>query len=98
MKIDLTKTANEELKKVMESRDSIKPLRIYIAGYGWGGPSFGLALDELKEGDESTKIGDYTFVLEGDLIESFDTFTVDYSDNWLRRGFTVTPDRGGASC
>mgnify|MGYP000890053376 FL=1 len=34
MKVDLTQKANDELKKVMESRKDKKPLRIYIAGYG----------------------------------------------------------------
>ncbi len=34
MKIELTETAQEELKKVLESRKDNKPLRIYIAGYG----------------------------------------------------------------
>lgn len=34
MKIDLTERAQEELKKVMDSRKDKKPLRIYIAGYG----------------------------------------------------------------
>lgn len=98
MKVDLTDKAHEELKKVMESRKDKKALRIYIAGYGWGGPSFGLALDELKDGDASTEIGDYTFLVEEDLVESFNAFTIDYSDNWLRRGFSVTPDGGAASC
>lgn len=98
MKIDLTQKAHDELKKLMESRKDKKALRIYIAGYGWGGPSFGLALDELKEGDASIEVGDYTFLIEKDLTESFNAFTIDYSDSWLRRGFSVIPDREGASC
>lgn len=98
VKIDLTEKAHEELKKVMESKKDNKPLRIYIAGHGWGGPSFGLALDELKEGDTKTEVYDFTFLTEKDLTENFGAFTIDYSDNWLRRGFSVMPDRGGASC
>jgi len=34
MIIDLTKRAAEELKKVLETKKTDKPLRIYIAGYG----------------------------------------------------------------
>lgn len=98
MKIELTEMAQEELKKVLDSRKEKKPLRIYIAGYGWGGPSFGLALDELKEGDASVNVGDYTFLIEDYLTESFGSFTIDYSDNWLRKGFSVIPDRGVSSC
>lgn len=98
MKIDLTEKAKDELEKVMESRKEKKPLRIYIAGYGWGGPSFGLALDEHKEGDASMDVGDYTFLIEEDLTESFGSFTIDYSDSWLRRGFSVIPDGRAGSC
>ncbi len=34
MTIDLTTKAAEELTKVIESKKTEKPLRIYIAGYG----------------------------------------------------------------
>ena len=98
MIIDLTDKAAEELTKIIETKKTDKPLRIYIAGYGWGGPSFGLALDEQKEGDSETKVGDFTFLLEEGLEESFGKFTVDYSDNWLRKGFTVIPDRVVGGC
>lgn len=98
MKVDVTERAQEELKKVIKSKDTGKPLRIYIAAFGWGGPSFGLALDELKEGDAKAEVGEYTFLLEEDLVDSFGAFTIDYNDNWLRKGFTVIPDRGGSSC
>lgn len=98
MIIDLTPKATEELTKIVETKKTEKPLRIYIAGYGWGGPSFGLALDEHKEGDIETKIDRFTFLVEEGLEESFGKFTVDYSDNWIKRGFTVIPDRGSSGC
>ena len=98
MKIDLTNKAKVELENLMKSREDKKPLRIYIASFGWGGPEFGLALDELKEGDLKTEINDFTFLIEENLVESFSAFTIDYSNNWLRRGFNVIPDRGGSTC
>lgn len=98
MKVKITDIAQKELKKTLESIKNRKPLRIYVAGYGWGGPSFGLALDELKEGDMKVEVDDYTFLIEEDLAENFGSFTIDYSNNWLRRGFTVIPDRKVSSC
>lgn len=98
MVIDITNSAKTELKKILESKKTDKVLRVYIAGYGWGGPSFGLALDEQKDGDTKIVVDDYTFLIEEGLQESFGKFTIDYSDNWLRKGFSVIPDRGGASC
>lgn len=96
MNINITEKAQEELKKVMEKNK--KPLRIYIAGYGWGGPSFGLALDELKDRDKKVEVGDFIFLIEKDLADTFKGFTIDYSDNWLRRGFSVVPKKGGSTC
>lgn len=98
MVIELTNTASEELKRILDNKKTDKLLRIYIAGYGWGGPSFGLALDEQKDGDTKTVAGDYTFLVEEGLADSFGKFTVDYSNNWLRKGFSIIPDRGGSSC
>jgi hypothetical protein len=57
-----------------------------------------LALDEHKEGDSEAKVEDFTFLLEKGLEEDFGKFTVDYSDNWLKRGFTVIPDRAIGGC
>lgn len=99
MVIDITKQASEELEKVINEKNSHKALRIYIAAYGWGGPSFGLALDESKEGDVELQSGNYKFLVEEDLVDNFGKFTIDYSNNWLKKGFTVIPDRGGGgSC
>lgn len=91
MIIDLTAKAIEELKKVIATKESIKPLRIYIASYGWGGPTFGIALDGQKEEDLILEVEDLKFVIEKELSEGFSKFKVDYSDDWLKRGFSVTP-------
>lgn len=98
MKIEVTPKAKEELKRVLESRKDSKPLRIYIASYGWGGPSFGLALDELKENDISLDADGFKFIIEDYLAENFNSFTIDYSNSWLRKGFSVIPDRIVSSC
>lgn len=99
MKIEITEKAKEELKRVLELRkDNNKPLRIYVASVGWGGPSFGLALDEPKENDLKIDVDDFTFLVEDYLSENFSAFTIDFSDNWLRRGFSVIPDKTISTC
>lgn len=99
MKIEITEKAKNELKRVLELREgNSKPLRIYVASVGWGGPSFGLALDEQKEDDIEVVVEDFTFIVEEVLKDNFGKFTIDYSDNWLRKGFTVIPDRTTSTC
>lgn len=98
MKIDITDVAREELKKLIEQKKTDKSLKIYIASYGWGGPTFGLALDEPKDGDEIINTDDFNFIMEDGLSDNYGKFTVDYSDNWLKRGFSIIPDIVGAGC
>lgn len=99
MNIKLTDIAQEELKKVVDSRKNTnKDLRIYIQGMGWGGPSFGIALDEPKDEDQVIEIDNLKFLLDRDMVNNFSEFIIDYSNNWLRRGFYVTADRGGSQC
>lgn len=91
MDINLSNDASEQLKELMASKkEEGKNLRIYVAAYGWGGPTFGLALDEQKEEDEVFKSGEFDFILDKELLELYEKFNVDYSDTALRRGFTVT--------
>mgnify|MGYP003762541727 CR=1 FL=1 len=98
MKIKITDIAKEQLLKALSSREDNKPLRIYIASFGWGGPSFGLALDEPKEDDVKYEVDDFTFVMEEHIDETFNSFTIDYSNSWIRRGFSVIPDRNVSTC
>jgi len=98
MNIEISNKAQEELKKVLEQRDSQdKHLRIYIAGVGWSGPSFGMALDEQKQDDELTQVGEFKFVVDKDVKENYSGFYVDYSNEWLRRGFRINPIGEGSS-
>lgn len=97
MNIKLTELAQEELRKQLQSKDN-RSLRLYVAGMGWGGPTFGIALDEQKDGDEVIKVDDFTFLLDEDMRANFDDFNIDYSNNWLRRGFNIRAGRGGSSC
>ena len=91
MLVDVTSKAKDKLNELLEGKEAEKSLRIYIAGYGWGGPTFGMALEEAKDGDEKVATEGFNFVVEEDLKEIYEQFTIDYSDSWLRKGFVVYP-------
>ncbi len=57
-----------------------------------------MSLDEAKDGDEIIQSDEFKFVVEEGLSSSYGKFTVDYSNNWLKRGFSVIPDRVGSGC
>lgn len=99
MKIKVTDDAKKMIKKTLGDRDlSESFVRIYIQAFGWGGPKFGIALDEQKENDYIVKDDELNYVVEKDLIDRYGGFEVDYSKGWLYKGFEVRTNKGGSSC
>lgn len=99
MNIILSEAAKEHLTKALEEKTDKKGVRIHISSYGWGGPTFGLVLDEPKEGEKTYEVEGFTFLVDEGLEERYGEFSIDYSSGWLRKGFIVVPQRGGGgSC
>ena len=93
MVIEVTDMAKKELDEVLKSKDPAKRLKIYVAGHGWGGPSFGMALEEPEEEDFQLDVDGYPFTVGDGLEEVYDKFVVDYNDSSFRKGFMITPER-----
>lgn len=99
MKISVTDKASEMIKKSIKDKE-IKDtnVRIYISGMGWGGPTFGIALDEQKANDFAQIYEDINYIVEKDLIEQFGSFEIDFVKGFLSKGFQVRPKVGGSNC
>lgn len=93
MIIEVTDVAKKELDKILEEKNTDKHLRIYVAGHGWGGPSFGMALEEPAEDDLQIEAEGYNFLIGDGLDDVYHKFTIDYSDSMLRKGFAILPSR-----
>ena len=96
MKIRVTEKASEEIKKSMSQK--ISNVRILVKGFGWGGPVFGIALDEQNDNDYVEVIDSKNYIVENELIDVYNGFEIDFRDSFLSKGFYVSPTRGGASC
>lgn len=98
MNINVTNKALKEIKKVLEEKNTTsKKIRIFLAGIGWGGPTFNLALDEQKENDKIYSENNVDFIADRSLIDQYEGFKIDYSNFFLQRGFLVHPYSGPAS-
>ena len=98
MNINITRKALAEIKKIFtEKNTTSKKIRIFLAGIGWGGPTFNLALDEQKENDEIYSEDSIDFVADKSLIEQYRGFKINYSNFFLQRGFSIHPYSGSAS-
>ena len=99
MKITLPETAIDTLKSILkDNQDKPNNIRVYFAGVGCGGPSFGLALDEKKEDDLTYEVGELQFVMSSDEYSQYGDIIIE--DTGF--GFRVIPenmkDQGGGGC
>ena len=98
MKIDITSNASGKLKNILEEKDaSSAKVRIFLAGIGWGGPRFSIALDEQKENDKIYSEDGIHIIADKNLIEQFKGFKIDYSNFFLTKGFSIYPYSSSAS-
>jgi HesB-like selenoprotein len=102
MNINVAPAAAIALKKILEAKESDKPVRLYVAGFGCSGPSFGLAFDDKKDEDLAASTEGIDFIMQPELHEQYGDFTIEYVDEEARKGFILTPsiqpESGCSSC
>lgn len=57
-----------------------------------------MALEEPTDSDLKYTADGFDFIMEEGFEQVYGKFIIGYSDSLLRKGFTVTPDRGGSNC
>ena len=98
MNINITSKALDKLKNVLKEKNvSSAKIRIVLAGIGWGGPRFSLALDEQKENDKIYSKDGIHIIADKNLIEQFKGFKIGYSNFFLMKGFSIYPYSGSIS-
>ena len=82
--LEITDIARDKLNEVL-SENSGKYLRVTVEA-GWGGPRLGLALDELSENEETTRVNGIDLLISDEIKPYSDEHRIDY---------IVTPDGEG---
>lgn len=80
-------TVDAILDVVKEQADFPGTVRIYLAGMGCSGPSFGLSLDEMKDTDLKDDSNDIAFIMDKDLFDQVGEMKVEFLGN----GYYVAP-------
>lgn len=89
MKIFTNEQTIDEIKSIIEQNpEEGKAVRVYMAGMGCSGPSFGLALDDKKDEDLDYTENEQLFVMEKAVHEQFGDFVIEYTE----QGYIVRPE------
>lgn len=101
MPITLTDKAITELKDLMASQEKTDAaLRVWVAGGGCSGLSYGMALDdgEPEEGDNVYTQDNVKVYVDPLSLQYMDGSTVDYVDDVLGGGFKIDNPNAVQSC
>lgn len=101
MAITLTDRAAAELKDLIVSQE--KPgaaLRVWVAGGGCSGLSYGMALDdgEPEEGDQIFDTDGLKIYVDGLSLQYMTGSTVDYVEDMMGGGFKIENPNATSSC
>ena len=88
----ITEKARQLLEEVLVERQA-EGIRIYFAGYGWGGPRIGLALDGPEEGDLVKVENGIQVAVDSRIASDADGLTLEYDP--FQDGLIIL---GGSEC
>ncbi|MBO3445556.1 iron-sulfur cluster biosynthesis family protein [Clostridium sp. CCUG 7971] len=101
MKITLPETAINTLKDILKDNQG-KPtgIRVYFAGNGCSGPSFGIALDEQKADDLEYDIEGLHFIMSNEDYTTYGDIVIeDTGYGFMIRAENIQPGGGcGGGC
>lgn len=101
MAISLTERAACELKELIVSQQKTgAALRIWVAGGGCSGLSYGMALDDgqPEEGDNIFEQDGLKIYVDGLSLQYMSGSTVDYVDDMMGGGFKIENPNAVSSC
>lgn len=97
MKVKVADSAVSTLKDILaDNQDRPTNIRVYFAGVGWGGPSFGLALDEQNGEDLSFEVEGLNFIMSKEDHTKYGDIVIEDTGY----GFKVAPEsmQGDGGC
>lgn len=98
MEIKVTQAAAEELKSKITGQGNNFGVRVYLAGMGWGGPTYGLTLDEPKDTDNVYDVDGIKILFDKEASRYSKDLEIDYKSSIFGKRFSVSQLYGGGSC
>lgn len=98
--VRLTENAAREVKEMLakEENGAGKGLRVFIEQGGCSGLSYGMVLDEPREGDFSAEFQGVPVLVDNISAEYVRGAVIDFSDALTGGGFKISNPRAKSSC
>lgn len=76
--MNITDQARDVLMQLFKEHEA-KNIRVYFAGFGWGQPNVGLALDEPEKNDKVVTINEIQVAIDPDIEPYTENLTLDFN-------------------
>ncbi|XVJ65533.1 MAG: iron-sulfur cluster assembly accessory protein [Lacibacter sp.] len=96
--VSFTKSAIEELKRVVAADSSGKYLRVGAKGGGCSGLSYVLEMDDRTENDEMYEVEDVPFIMDKNHGLYLYGMEINWDNGLNNRGFTFTNPNASKTC
>lgn len=99
MKFNMSEETKASLLVSLEKKDK-DAVRIFIKGFGWGGPSFGVALDKQNDDDDVFQLENIKIVAEKEISFLFEDAVIGSRKGMFGDFYTVykNGENGPSSC
>ena len=85
----ITEKAKEEMKNILDTNEQVKSFRVFLRGFGWGGPKFGVAPGEPSEEDEQLEVEGFSFLLDKKFSRLLSNVVIDVRSNFGENRLTA---------
>lgn len=101
MKFSMSEETKASLIESLNKKEK-EAVRIFVKGYGWSGPSFGVALDKQNEDDDVFEADGFNIVAEKEISFLFEDSYIRSKKGLLGDSYTVSingeSDNSGCGC
>ena len=80
MILKITDSARDLLKKILQEKNT-GGIRVFFAGFGWGGPQIGLALDEPEADDIIETINEIQVAIDPEIKPHTESMILDHDQD-----------------
>lgn len=91
----ITDKAKKEIHTILDQNKG-KTLRVFMNGFGWGGPSLGVTLDESNTDDKIHQVNGIDILVSEKDKSHVQNFIIDFIDDFRGKGLIIQSD--GACC
>lgn len=95
--IELTDAAKARVRELLNDETGNR-LRVFVQNGGCSGFEYGMAFDDVREGDEVLEMEGFTLLIDPESVPALTGVTVDFVESLTGSGFTFVNPNARSSC